>query len=91
MSAPTNVERDVAALERLAGELAAQGLHAEVRAPAGRQPSLAVRNPRAAVLTENLYTQAGCYWWSWREKIAGCDEVATAAGLVARVLRAAGE
>jgi hypothetical protein len=78
-------------LERLAAELAARNYQADVRAPADRLPYLDVRNPRAAVLAERVYAHSGVFWWSWQEKIAGCDEVATAAGILARVLRAVGE
>jgi hypothetical protein len=91
MSATTDTDLDMAALERLAGELTAGGFHADVRTPTGGPPYLDVRNPRAAVLTERVYAQAGVFWWSWQEKIAGCDEAATAAGILARVLRAVGE
>jgi hypothetical protein len=43
------------------------------------------------VLAETIYAQAGSFWFSWAERIAGCDEVSTAAALLARVLRAADE
>jgi hypothetical protein len=87
----TGTDMDIAALERLAGELTTRGFHADVRALTGRPAYLDVRNPRAAALTERVYAQAGLFWWSWQEKIAGCDEAATAAGILARVLRALGE
>jgi hypothetical protein len=32
----------------------------------------------------------GSFWWSWREPIATCDQLAQAAALLARVLRTDG-
>jgi hypothetical protein len=81
------VADDVSDLSRLGEELAARGYRAHLRAPADRLPFLDVTNPRASVLTERVYAQAGSFWWSWAERIAGCDQVATAAGILARVLR----
>lgn len=74
-------------LERLGAELARLGFHARVRTLVGRRPYLDVRNPRASVLTEQVHVQGGAYCWSWAERIAGCDEVTTAAATLARVLR----
>jgi hypothetical protein len=76
-----------AALRGLAGELAKRGFQAELKVPHETLPYLVVRNPSASVLTETLYAEAGAYWWSWRDRIAGWEEPATAAGIVARVLR----
>lgn len=78
---------DQAALERLAAALAGHGLRAVLCAPPGRLPWLDVRNPRASVLTERVYAQAGAFWWSWAERIADCAEVPAAAAALARVLR----
>jgi len=78
-------------LGRLAAEMATRGFQATLRAPEDGQPCLAVRNPRASVLAETVYVCDGSYWWSWREPIAGCDQVTIAAGILARVLRAVGE
>jgi hypothetical protein len=78
-------------LERLAAALRGRGFTADLQVPEGRLPFLEVRNPRASVLAEKVYAQAGTFWWSWAEKIAGCEEVGTAAGILARVLRAVGE
>jgi hypothetical protein len=85
MSAPMDTE--MAALERLAGELTERGYEARVRERTGRLPYLDVRNPRANVLAERVYAQAEAFWWSWAERISGCDEVTTAASILARVLR----
>jgi hypothetical protein len=74
-------------LERLAAELTARGLHAAVQTPQGRLPYLDVTNPQASVLTERVFAQADSYWFSWCERITGCDQTAGAADILARVLR----
>jgi hypothetical protein len=74
-------------LERLGAELARLGFHARVHTLGDRRPYLDVRNPRASVLTEKVYVHGGAYCWSWAERIAECDQVATAAVTLARVLR----
>ena len=78
-------------LEKLAAEMIARGYQADLRTPDSGLPYLDVRNPRATVLTERVYAHGGVFWWSWQEKIAGCDEASTAAGILARVLRTVGE
>jgi hypothetical protein len=78
-------------LERLSSELTARGFHATLRPALDGIPCLAVRNPRASILAEIVYARDGSYYWSWHEPIARCDEVTTAAGILARVLRAIGE
>jgi hypothetical protein len=86
--APTE---ELAGLERLGAELTARGYQTAIHAPPGRLPYLDVRNPRASVLAEKVYAQADAFWYSWAERIAGCDEVTTAAAILARVLRAVDE
>lgn len=78
---------EIASLERLAGELATHGLQTALRQLPGRLPYLDVRNPRASILTEKVFAQADAYWYSWAERIAGCDDVTAAAAILARVLR----
>jgi hypothetical protein len=85
----TDTQPEQADLENLAAELAARGYHADLRTPPGRLPYLDVRNPRASVLTERVYAQADAFWFSWAEKIAACDQVTTAAAILARILRTA--
>jgi hypothetical protein len=80
-------QEDQAALQRLASEMAARGYQADLRVPDGRLPYLEVRNPRAAMLAEKVYAQAGAFWWSWAETIAHEDEVTTTASILAHVLR----
>ena len=78
-------------LERLAAELAMRGFQATLKAAEGGVPCLAVRNPRATVLAEMVYADGSTFRWSWQEPIAACDDVSTAAGILARVLRTVGE
>jgi hypothetical protein len=87
MHTSNTTQPEHADLEKLATELAAHGFQAHLRTPPGRLPFLDVSNPRAAILTERVYAQADSFWWSWAERIAGCDEPATAAAILARVLR----
>jgi hypothetical protein len=82
---------ELADLERLGAELTARGYQTSICTPPGRLPYLDVRNPRASVLAEKVYAQADAFWFSWAERIAGCDEVTTAAAILARVLRAVDE
>jgi hypothetical protein len=81
---------EITSLEELAAELGRHGLHATLHEPGGRLPYLHVRNPAASVLSERVYAQADAFWFSWAEKIAGCDDVTTAAVTLARVLRTVG-
>jgi hypothetical protein len=78
-------------LEKLAAELAARGLRTQIQTPAGRLPHLDVANPRARAMTERVFAQADSYWWSWAQRITGCDDVTGAADMLARVLRTVGE
>ena len=74
-------------LENLAAELATCGYHTDLCTPPGELPYLHVVNPQASALTENVFTHAGSYYFSWAEPIAGCGQPATAAAILARVLR----
>jgi hypothetical protein len=74
-------------LEKLAAELGTRGLLADVRTPHDRLPYLDVRNPHASALTERVFAQADSYWFSWCERITGCDQTTEAADILARVLR----
>jgi hypothetical protein len=76
-----------ASLEKLAAELSARGLRATVHELPGELPCLDVHNPQASALSERIYAHAGGFWWSWAERMAGVNDVATAAGMLARVLR----
>jgi hypothetical protein len=87
MPAPASNPAVITSLEELATEADALGLHAAVREPAGHPPYLHIRNPRAHVLTERVFVHGGQYHFSWAEPIAGCDQPATAAAILARVLR----
>jgi hypothetical protein len=74
-------------LERLAAELGQHGLCAELCVPPGKLPYLHVSNPQASLLSERVYAQADSFWYSWAQRIAGCDDVAAAAATIGRVLR----
>jgi hypothetical protein len=87
-SAAAGTDLDLAELEKLAPELIARGLQADIRTPEGKLPYLEVRNPRIQVLAEKVYAQADAYWLNWAERITGCDEVTKAADTLARVLDA---
>lgn len=87
----TATDTDIDALDRLAAEMATRGFQTMLRASGDCTPCRTVRNPRAGVLAETVYARDGGYYWSWREPITGGDEVGTAAGTLARVLRAVGE
>lgn len=79
-------QTDCGELDKLAAELAAQGHETYVVAPHGRGPYLHVRNP--GVLSENVLSDGGFYWWPWAERIAATSDVADAARAIVRVLRA---
>lgn len=90
----THKEHDhagTAPLGRLADELAARGFEAQLITPGGRRPSLAVRNPAAPILAEDVLADAECYWWPWAERIAPVADLTAAADRVARVLAAVNE
>jgi len=82
-------------LEMLAEVLASHGLRVRLTTPAGRIPSLHVVNPAAAALAEDIYAGPGqdgvwWFWWSWAERIAVSEDLATAAIRISRVLAASG-
>lgn len=81
----------LACLEELAAEMIARSYQAELCMPVGGLAYLDLRNPRASVLAERVNAHGGVCWWSWQEKTAGCYDVATPAGILARVLWAVGE
>ncbi|MGH3154953.1 MAG: hypothetical protein ACRDNF_00030 [Streptosporangiaceae bacterium] len=78
---------EITAFESLASELdPAQYATAIIT---GTVSCLRVTNRQAAQLTEDIYAGRGWYWWSWAERITGCDDVDGAAAKIAHVLRAA--
>jgi len=79
-----------AGLEKLAAELNSGDYEARLVAPQGRRPYLHVRNRRASVLTENVYSGDGWFWFGWAERIAPVLDVTVAAEKIMRVLRALG-
>lgn len=83
----THIDAAQTALTSLAQEVGKHGLQAELKSPHGSMAYLIVRNPRASALTEKVYANHGVYYYSWWERIADCGEAATAAAMLARVLR----
>jgi hypothetical protein len=82
-------------LDGLAEVLAGLGLRARLMTPPGRVPSLHAVNPAASALAEDIYAgpcQDGrwWFWWSWAERIADCDDLASAAVQISRVLAVLG-
>jgi len=82
---------EVTYLERLSGELARQGLNAQlVRRPA--KSYLRVANPGAPALNERVLCAAAadsgwCYWWPWRQPIGSVDDLSAVAEKILTVLR----
>jgi len=85
MNAP---ERDTAvtALERLAAELNPTEFVTMLVAGDNQVPYLDV-GTRSPQLSETIYVQDGCFWWSWAERLAPITDVPTAAAKIAAVLR----
>ena len=79
---------DTTALEKLGAELSARGFEARLVTPQDRPPWLAVRNPRAEVMAEDVMAQGGWFWWPWADRIGPACDVPAAAARVATVLRA---
>jgi hypothetical protein len=82
-------------LEGLAEAVTQQGLQARLVTPPGRVPCLHVVNPAASALAEDVYAgpcQDGqwWFWWSWAERIAAGDDLASAARRIRHVLAAVG-
>ena len=84
-------EAGTSALGQLAGELTARGYQAQLITSEGRRPSLAIRNPAAPILAENVLADTESFWWPWADRIAPVTDVAAAANRVARVLAAVSE
>jgi hypothetical protein len=90
MHTSSTYSEEIASLESLAAQVAAFGLRATLCQQPGQLPYLDVRNPRASVLAEKVFAQAGTFWWSWADRIGPCADVTDAAAIVARVLRTVG-
>jgi hypothetical protein len=76
------------ALDTLAAELRRRGYDAQLVAPEGREPWLAVRNPQVPMLAETVLAHANWFWWPWRDRIGPAADVPAAADRVLRVLAA---
>jgi hypothetical protein len=82
-----NIDGGTADLEKLAAELDSKIYSVSLVTSAGRRPHLHITNRAATVLTENIYTAEGWFWWGWAERIAQVENLAAAAKDIARVLR----
>jgi hypothetical protein len=83
--------RAVTQLGALTDGLAARGFMTTLVDSDGGPPCVNVVSRESAHLSEKIYAApAGdgslWFWWSWAERIAPIDDVATTAGQVARVL-----
>jgi hypothetical protein len=95
LSCESTEQEGSAYLEGLAETLAGLGMRTRLMTPQGRIPSLHVVNPDATALAEDIYAGRGkdgtwWFWWSWAERIAVSEDLATAATLISRVLAAGG-
>jgi len=81
-------DTSAADLERLAAGLDRQQYAVSLVSSAGRRPHLHITNRQAAVMTEDVYTGDGWYWFGWAERIAPVTDVRAAAEKITRVLRA---
>jgi hypothetical protein len=66
------------ALDTLAAELRRRGHEAQLIAPEGREPWLAVRNPQVPMLAETVLAHADWFWWPWRDRIGVNGQVVVA-------------
>lgn len=76
-------------LDQLSDLLRAKGFKTDLITPPNKRPYLHVCNPHAGALAENIVVAAGWYWYSWAERIAPMNEVASAAERINTVLRTA--
>jgi hypothetical protein len=84
-------EAGTSALGQLADALTERGYQAQLITSDGQRPSLAIRNPAAPILAENVLADTESFWWPWADRIAPVTDVAAAADRVARVLAAVSE
>jgi hypothetical protein len=81
----TDHDPAVAALERLAAELNPSEFATTLVAGDSQVPYLDVAT-RSPQLSETIYVQDGCYWWSWAERLTPITDAPTAAAKIAAVL-----
>ncbi|GII65785.1 hypothetical protein Skr01_58700 [Sphaerisporangium krabiense] len=81
-------------LQALGDSLRARGLHARVGETSGGLPQLIVLSTAAPSLSEVVFAARSdgswWFWWSWAERIAPVEELATAVTRVCGVLTPAG-
>jgi hypothetical protein len=74
------------ALEQLAAALGSHDFATTLVTRQGRTPYLSVVS-RYAKLGEDIYADAGWFWWSLAERLATTDDVPTATAKITTVLR----
>jgi hypothetical protein len=82
-------DAEIADLDKLAAEIDSTGYEARLVAPPGRKPRLQVASRAAAARAEDVYAEAGCYWWPWADRIAPVTDAPGAAQAIMRILRSA--
>lgn len=75
-------------LEKLAEALNKHGLPAIVLTPPGRRPCVQAKSPQSSMLREDVYAEAGWFWWSWADRLAPVTDVESAARKITQVLGA---
>jgi hypothetical protein len=75
-----------ASLDNRGAELRERGFEARLVTPGDRPAWLAVRNPLALAMAEDVMAQGGWFWWPWADRIAPAGDVPAAAARVATVL-----
>lgn len=92
LAMPSDAGDDVRAeLEKLAAELAARGLQAQLCINSNKLPHLVVHDVGTLMLPRRVYARADWFFWPTAERIAACDDLMTAVDTIARVLRMDGE
>jgi hypothetical protein len=86
----SDAEAARADLDRLATELAVRGYQSRLVVRPGVRPYLHIRNPQAAVMSDQVYAEGEFFVWSWHQPVARRDQIAEAADRIATVLRTLG-
>ncbi|WP_214416876.1 hypothetical protein [Sphaerisporangium fuscum] len=90
-----NATTATAHLQALGEVLQSRGLHVRVGATAGGLPQLIVISTAVPTLSEVILAAQRdgrwWFWWSWAERIAPIDDMATAVTQICRALTPAGD
>lgn len=84
-TAPGN---DAAGLDRLAAEVDPSQFTAVLVTGQDRRPCLRITSRHTGLLSEDICTAHGWFWFSWAERITATDDAAGAAAAITRVLAA---